>query len=366
MDYLLISHSIVHMMTKYLISIITIFALLSCSKDNDEISYSDLSKNTPSSGVVYGVVFDNNSEMPLAGVSVSIYPSGKKIITGSDGQYEFYDLSDNNYIIQAMHADYISTVDVIKLRGEMRQKNDIRMIRGQTSLAVDEHVINVSDVDSHHSLLITNISNKTVKWNISYDDIFDPATGSVYIYLTEWDGELQPYETKEIFVNLTVSATLDNNFAFPLILQSGLEKIGITIVPYGDNEKMFSKITGKWNLYRSGHYEDGIQVYEYFPSSSQVLLLKSNLEYELFNNNVYIWFDSEGQNVDVDDIWDITYKSGSYTYIPSENILFLGETFSEGYYAKVLNVTDYELILGSLDFDQDKKEGWINFYTKEN
>lgn len=338
----------------------------SCTNNNEEILHPALTKSTDSSGIIYGVVFDSDTEMPIAGATVSIFPSGKKIITGSDGQYEFYDLTENNYVIQVTHTNYVSTVESVKLRGVSRIKKDMRMIRGQNSLVVDEQEINISNLDSHHSLLISNVSNKPIKWNISYDDIFDPATGNVYIYLSEWEGELQPYETKEIFISLTVSAALDNSFAFPLILQSGIEKVGIILVPHSDDGKVYSKIIGKWILYRTGHYEDGIQVRQSLPSDAQILLLKDDLKYELFNNYASIWFGyDDSHKIDLDEVWTISYSSGSYSYNPSDNSLFLGNTFTEGFYHKVLNVTDNELILSSYDFDEINKEGQIYFYTRE-
>lgn len=353
------------MKIKHFVSILSILTLFSCTNDAEELLDTVVSKSTESAGVVYGVVFDSATEMPVAGATVSVYPSGKRIITGSDGQYEFYDLPDNNYVIQVTHADYVSTVDAVKLRGGVRFKSDVRITRGQNSLVVDEHQINIANVDSYHSLLISNISNKPIRWNISYDDIVDPATGSVYVYLTEWEGELQPYETKEIFISLTVSSTLNNNFAFPLILQSGLEKIGIVLVPYGDGGKIYSKIVGKWTLYRTGHYEDGIQIRQSVPFGASILTIKDNLEYEIFNNNVSFLFDPDDpDSIDLGELWHISYSSGTYTYIPDQNILYFGNTFAEGFAMKVLSATDYELTLASLDFDQDACEGEIYFYTK--
>lgn len=342
-----------------------LFLFISCSQDKDEVSCFGLTKSSENLGVVYGVVFDSESEMPISGVTVSIYPSGRRIVTGSDGQYEFQNLTDNNYVIQVVQADYASTADAIKLRGNTRLKNDIRMRRGQNTLSVDENEISISNVDSRHSLLISNTSNKTIKWNLSYDDYMDPATGMVHIYMSEWEGELQPFETKEIFIGLTVSGTLDSNYAFPLILQAGIEKIGIVIVPFGDGGKIYSKIIGKWNLYRTGHYEDGLQVRHDVPSDAYVLIFKDDLKYEFFNNYATIWFDYDPKKLNLQDIWHISYSFGSYTYNPAEKILFLGESFSQGFYWKLLNVTDYEMIIGSSDFDENKKEGAIYFYTKD-
>lgn len=353
------------MKTNHLIALLTFFILASCEDNIEEMSSSDLVRSEDISGVVYGVVFDNDSQMPIAGVSVSLYPSGQRTITGSNGQYEFYNVSPNNYIIQVQHSDYLSTATALSIKDGKTLKNDIRMNRGQNTLVVDEHEIIMSDIDSHHSLLISNVSNKPIKWNLSYDDIFDPATGNLLIYITEWEGELQPYETKELFISVTVSATLNNNYAYPIILQSGIEKIGIVIIPSDSDGKVNSKIIGRWDLYRTGHYEYGVAVSQNLTSGSQVLTFNDDMTYEQFKNYAEIWYDTAYNKVKLEDVWKLSYSTGSFTYNPMQSELFLGESFSVGYYWKVLKVTDYELILGTMDYDQDKKEGAIYFYTKD-
>lgn len=352
-------------MIKYLIGIVSFLLLFSCSSSIEETENFITVRSNDNSGMIYGVVFDNDTEMPLSGVSVSLYPSGIRTITGSDGKYEFLNLSYNNYVIQTQHADYLSTASPMSVKDGRKIQNDIRMNRGQNSLVVDEHEINLSNVDSQHSLLISNISNKPIKWNLSYDDYFDPATGNVQIYISEWDGELQPYETKELFIRMTISATLNTNQAFPIILQSGNEKIGIVLIPSDNGGKINSKIIGKWDLYRTGHYEDGYQIRQNVPSGAYVLTFKDNLTFELFDNYVSIWLDQGDHNVNLEDVWSLNFSSGSFTYNPMEKTLFLGESFTEGFYYKALNVTDYELILASMDYDENKKEGAIYFFTKE-
>lgn len=351
-------------MTKYLLGIFSSLLLFSCSDSIEETANSITVRSEDNSGMIYGVVFDNDTEMPLSGVSVSLYPSGIMIITGSDGKYEFNNLLSNNYVIQVQHADYLSTATTLSLKDGRNVKNDIRMNRGQNSLVVDEHEINMANVDSHHSLLISNVSNKPIKWNLSYDHYFDPATGNVQIYITECEGELQPFETKELFIHMTVSATLNNNYAFPMILQSGYEKIGIVIIPSENGGKVNSKIIGKWDLYRTGHYEDGYQIRQNVPSGAYVLTFKDDLTFEFFDNYVSIWLDLADNDVKLEDMWSLSYSFGSYTYNPMEKTLFLGESFTEGFYYKALKVTDYELILATHDFDENKKEGEIYFFTK--
>lgn len=352
-------------MIKYLNGIFLFLLFLSCTDSLEEISNPGSGRSGENSGVIYGIVFDSDTEMPLSGVTVSLFPSGQRTITGTDGRYEFNNLSSNNYIIQAQHADFFSAADALTLKDGETVKNDIRMTRGQNSLTVSKHEIDISDLDSYHSLLISNVGNKPIKWNLSFDDIFDPATGNIQIFVTEWEGELQPYETKELFIRLTVSATLNFNYAFPMIFQCGREKIGIVMVLSENEGKVYSKIIGKWSLFRTGWYEDGNQVRQSVASGATILTFKDDMTYELFNNYAKIWFDSDEHDIKLEDIWRLSYSSGSFTYNPMEDNIFLGASFAEGYSYKILKVTDYELILGSLDFDENKKEGEIYFFTKE-
>lgn len=77
-------------------------------------------------GTISGTVTDINTGEPIGNVSLTISPSGKSSVTGSDGNYEFVDLEATQYKIQARHANYktdTKTVNVLAgeiVRGDMQ------------------------------------------------------------------------------------------------------------------------------------------------------------------------------------------------------------------------------------------------------
>ena len=77
-------------------------------------------------GIISGTVTDVNTGEPISNVSLTLSPSGKTSVTGSDGNFEFIDLEATQYKIQARHADYktdTKTVNVLAgqtVRGDMQ------------------------------------------------------------------------------------------------------------------------------------------------------------------------------------------------------------------------------------------------------
>jgi hypothetical protein len=77
-------------------------------------------------GTISGTVTDVNTGEPIGNVSLTLSPTGKSATTGSDGNYEFNDLTATQYKIQARHANYrtdTKTVNVLAgeiVRGDMQ------------------------------------------------------------------------------------------------------------------------------------------------------------------------------------------------------------------------------------------------------
>lgn len=69
--------------------------ITSCSKDEYE-----------SFGSLYGVVTDNNTGDPLGNVTVTLSPSGVSKLTGSNGLFEFEELTPQQYTITVQRTGY--------------------------------------------------------------------------------------------------------------------------------------------------------------------------------------------------------------------------------------------------------------------
>ena len=55
---------------------------------------------------IYGTVVDKESQMPLRGVFVTVSPGSKNKQTGDDGYFEFVDLEQRQYSVQASKEGY--------------------------------------------------------------------------------------------------------------------------------------------------------------------------------------------------------------------------------------------------------------------
>jgi hypothetical protein len=55
---------------------------------------------------LYGVISDNETKSPIAGVDVVLSPGGKTKTTGSDGMFEFADLDAQQYTITVQKTGY--------------------------------------------------------------------------------------------------------------------------------------------------------------------------------------------------------------------------------------------------------------------
>lgn len=55
-----------------------------------------------------GFVYDEANNEPLNGVTVTITPGGKSMVTGSDGYFEFTSLDPQQYSMSAQKTGYMS------------------------------------------------------------------------------------------------------------------------------------------------------------------------------------------------------------------------------------------------------------------
>ena len=75
-------------------------------------------------GTLYGVVSDVKTGEPLNNVIVTLSPGSSTILTGSDGQFEFMNLTPQQYVITVQRADYqTNRKDVTAVVGENVQVN---------------------------------------------------------------------------------------------------------------------------------------------------------------------------------------------------------------------------------------------------
>lgn len=95
-----------------LLLISTILVLPSCSESEDYELYSSLN----------GVVYDNETSIPLENANITLSPSGKSMLTDSQGCFTFKDLDAGQYIITVQKNGYQPNRKSINIiSGEMNE-----------------------------------------------------------------------------------------------------------------------------------------------------------------------------------------------------------------------------------------------------
>lgn len=96
-----------------LLCLMTLPILLSCSKEEQD-----------SFGTLYGVVSDAKTGNPLDNVTVTLSPGGTTKQTGSDGQFEFAELTPQQYTITVQKTGYHTNRKTLSaIVGEKTQAN---------------------------------------------------------------------------------------------------------------------------------------------------------------------------------------------------------------------------------------------------
>lgn len=90
--------------------------LTACTKDEEE-SY----------GSLYGVVTDSKSGEPLDGVTLTLSPGGVSKITGSDGMFEYTDLTPQQYTITAQKSGWATNRKTVTAVVGEKTNADIRL-----------------------------------------------------------------------------------------------------------------------------------------------------------------------------------------------------------------------------------------------
>ena len=88
--------------------------LASCSNDNEYEVFTS----------VYGLVTDASNGEPIAGASVQLSPGGATKITGSDGYFEFSDITPMQYTVTVQKEGYSTNrKSITVILGESNQLN---------------------------------------------------------------------------------------------------------------------------------------------------------------------------------------------------------------------------------------------------
>lgn len=152
----------------------------------------------PQLGSIYGEVTDKTTGNPIANAGVELQPSGDKATTGSDGHFEFSNVSEGTYSLIVSKSGYNRYESQISVGSEENKRNDVQLEKALTSLVVvDDQQHEVSTIDfgtnagtNMRSITLVNKSDKAIEWEIKHESAawiqsINPSNGSLNVNGTQ-------------------------------------------------------------------------------------------------------------------------------------------------------------------------------------
>lgn len=136
-------------------------------------------------GTIRGRVISTLDKEPQQGVSVTLTPGGKSTITGSDGYFEFNELTPGQYSLQAQKSEFSTNYKQITVVAGEVASGDLSLTPKQTtsSVEVSPTILDFGTATTEMLFSIRNTGNiGTIDWTISGISVnwlqVSPAGGS--------------------------------------------------------------------------------------------------------------------------------------------------------------------------------------------
>lgn len=289
-----------------LMSFTVIFSLLSCSDDED-------SAITAGSGTIYGMIVDGQTNEPLQGASVTLYPSGRTVLTGGTGQYEFRDLHAGGYLLQVSKSNFLSNTQSVTIAGETDIiQSDIALNAGASCLNVLIGELFFGGSSNSKTFIVSNTGQQNMNWNLytDYNSILNFDVTS---------GVLEPGESQAVTVTMNRSMTSADLTAFPIYVHAGGEELGVIATidrrTAGHNNSL---LVGEWELVYMQFLQDDEIWYNSIEEGSSIYNFHSDYIVELCTRQIV-----SDQSGELDNMFSYGYDSYEYDYDAAENIVVL-------------------------------------------
>ena len=127
-------------------------------------------------GSIYGVVSDKATGEPIKNAGVELLPVGLKTVTGSDGSFEFLDISSGHYNLLVTKTGYSDTKSsTITVESGKKTKGDVQLEKAPAALRIiDDKGKEIEELDFgaklddvSRSFNIFNDSPDSINWEIT-------------------------------------------------------------------------------------------------------------------------------------------------------------------------------------------------------
>ena len=159
--------------------------MASCAKEPEETT-----------GSIYGIVTDAGNGEPIKSANVSLNPSGKSTVTGTDGRYEFAALQPGQYTVQVSKNDYETDTKQISVTPGQQAAGDITLQKASSLLKLSNNSLNFGKNWNTLSFSVGNAGiTGSIDWRISVDDVD-------WITVSPLSGTTETGKTTEVVVTV--------------------------------------------------------------------------------------------------------------------------------------------------------------------
>lgn len=122
----------------------------------------------PETGNIQGIVTDVANNEPIQGVNISLSPTGLSAVTGSDGRYEFVNLTPGQYTIQGVKSGYESNTKNITIIAGNVSSGDMTLKPEVSGFNLNVEYLDFGTNFSSLNFKIINTSNTLpLSWSIT-------------------------------------------------------------------------------------------------------------------------------------------------------------------------------------------------------
>lgn len=153
--------------------IIVFLQILLCS-----ILSSCVKDEIPTTGSIVGVVKDYSTSETLQGCLVTLTPGGLSTSTGTDGRYEFSNISPETYSLEFSKDGYEAEKKSVVVNAGKMMSVDVMMKKKDSRLSLSSDLLNFGDLEVLKDLIITSENNMSIALKPNADWIkVTPSTG---------------------------------------------------------------------------------------------------------------------------------------------------------------------------------------------
>ena len=210
-------------MKKFITAIVILLSFYTCTENLTE-----------STGSIYGTVVDKSTGEQIPVASISLNPSGKTTVTGSDGTFEFNDIDPGEYTISAKKEGYNPGKNTVMVVAGKNSECHILMERIPAVVTADREVLDFGSNYSTNTLSFNIVNNhyETLHW-----EIINNCGWITSVSPTQ--GTLTHSKTGTIVVRIDRNLLADGDNVAVLVLSTeGQGSVEVTVKAYGQAKKL--------------------------------------------------------------------------------------------------------------------------------